>query len=113
MDCTLAPCDPDIYENVLHEFLELPYLLCPHCDGVIHIEQINCGIFRHGTYNLNAYGDVNNPSIDKNLSPLLGLQMPPHASKELCEKVYNNGQIYGCGKPFRYDGKKIEKCDYV
>jgi hypothetical protein len=43
--------------------------------------------------------------------------MPPHASKEECEKAYTNGDIYGCGKPFRIDmidEKWIAtECDYI
>ena len=58
---------------------------CPHCNTQIIIEEINCQIFRHGAYKTT------------------GEQMPPHASKEECDKAFNEGEIYGCGKPFRID----------
>jgi hypothetical protein len=56
---------------------------CPHCKDPILIEQLNCCIFRHGTYISN------------------GQQIPPHSIKEYCDYVANNNLIYGCGKPFR------------
>jgi len=75
-----------------------PILVCPHCNQFIIIEQVNCGIFRHGIY--------------KNGEPL-----PPHESKETCDNVLKNQLIYGCGKPFRvilHDNKfEIQICDYI
>jgi hypothetical protein len=78
---------------------EEPVLICPHCSEFIIIEQLNCGIFRHGTLKSN------------------NTQINPHASKEECEHFINNGLIYGCGKPFRIikEGDKfiIEICEYI
>jgi len=78
---------------------EEPVLTCPHCSKFIIIEQINCGIFRHGTLKSN------------------NTQINPHASKEECEHFINNGLIYGCGKPFRIIQKEdkffIEICEYI
>lgn len=68
---------------------------CPHCQGTIIIEQINCKIFRHGIYRSN------------------GLQISPHASKKECDRLVENNLIWGCGRPFRFDGKLAEPCDYL
>ncbi len=56
---------------------------CPHCNSFVSIEQLNCAIFRHGTFK----------STDK--------QIPPHSSKVECDRLAKNGLIYGCGKPFK------------
>jgi hypothetical protein len=78
---------------------EEPVLICPHCNEFIIIEQINCGIFRHGTLKSN------------------NTQINPHASKEECEYFINSDLIYGCGKPFRIIQKEdnffIEICEYI
>ena len=42
-------------------------ITCPHCSEFIWIDEINCGIFRHGI-------------LKNNL-----VQIHPHSSKELCE----------------------------
>jgi len=78
---------------------------CPHCQEFIIIQELNCKIFRHGTY--------------KNT----GEQIQPHSSKEVCDELFINGRIYGCGKPFRIivlednsvNGPiwKVEICDYI
>ena len=70
---------------------------CPHCGSMIQVEknQIRCTIFRHGYYK-----ETNQ-------------QIPPHGSKQLCDQLFSQGKIYGCGKPFRFDGKKVQKCDYI
>jgi hypothetical protein len=78
---------------------EEPVLICPHCSEFIIIEQINCGIFRHGTLKSN------------------NTQINPHASKEECAHYIKNDLIYGCGMPFRIikEGDKfiIEICEYI
>jgi hypothetical protein len=72
---------------------------CPHCQQLIHIEQINCAIFRHAVYR-NTYQ-----------------QMNPHASKEECERAVQDQIILGCGKPFRVQssekGLEAVVCDYI
>ena len=80
-------------------------ITCPHCEEVVIIEKLNCCIFRHGI-------------IKKT-----GQQMNPHASKEECNQLVQENQIYGCGKPFKIIIKiKIntneveyitEICDYI
>lgn len=76
------------------------YVYCPHCESMCQIEQINCGIFRHGVYKSN-----NQP-------------IPPHASIDMCKQLLDQNLIYGCGKPFKLisniDKKYIAiECDYI
>lgn len=72
---------------------------CPHCLCEVEIEQINCGIFRHGVYIHNMQN------------------IPPHSPKSQCDELVKKELIYGCGKPFTV--KKInniisvEICDYI
>lgn len=75
-------------------------VICPHCSDLIWIEQINCGIFRHGVFKHNHQ------------------QIPPHAPKEECEHFISQNLIYGCGQPFRIrldvNGQPIvEICDWI
>ena len=75
-------------------------IICPNCDELVMISEINCGIFRHGNF------------IET------GEQIDPHLSKEKCEELVKTGKVYGCCKPFHItlleDGKMvIEKCDYI
>jgi len=74
---------------------------CPHCSGKIQVLQseINCAIFRHGILK-STYE-----------------QIPPHATKEECDNLFNENAIYGCGKPFQlYLNENIwniKICDYI
>jgi hypothetical protein len=75
-------------------------IFCPHCLEPTIIEKLNCCIFRHGI-------------IIKT-----GQQMNPHASKEECDNLIINNEIYGCGKPFRIVKSEsseytTEICDYI
>jgi hypothetical protein len=77
-------------------------VVCPHCFDkiIINKNEVNCAIFRHG-------------SFKTNLEPI-----PPHSSKEDCEALLSNKQIYGCSKPFkviRTEGDILEAivCDYI
>jgi len=74
-------------------------LLCPHCQGAILIEQVNCGIFRHGV-------------LKKT-----NRQMPPHAPEKYCDTVVKQDLIHGCGKPFRVMKEEgvltAVGCDYI
>lgn len=67
---------------------------CPHCQQKIWIEELNCGIFRCGVLKEN------------------GEQIPPHASKEECNKYIQKG-IYGCGKPFQIINNNVTLCGYI
>jgi hypothetical protein len=78
---------------------------CPHCKELVLIQEINCGIFRHG------------------IIILTGEQIEPHAPKTLCDALVITKQIYGCGKPFRLVTHQSESqsepqyvaeiCDYI
>ena len=75
-------------------------VLCPHCDGTVVVEQLNCQIFRHGVYKAN------------------GQQMNPHTPKEECDAAVEKERIYGCGKPFKVVLNEESKytaiiCDYI
>ena len=72
-------------------------IICPHCKEFVIIEQINCGIFRHGVFKT-------------------GEQIHPHLSQEKWEELIKGDLIYGCGKPFRVkviEGEMIvEECGF-
>ena len=70
---------------------------CPHCKEYISIlkKEFNCKIFRHGIFKSN------------------GKQIPPHLEKDKCDALYNQGKIYGCGKPFLLKDSKPVICDYI
>lgn len=76
-------------------------VICPHCKDFIEIISINCGIFRHGY-------------LKKNLT-----QINPHLPKNECDRLFNEGLIYCCGKPFRVVKKNNSNeyeaiiCDYI
>lgn len=70
-------------------------IVCPHCGGSVEVLEINCKIFRHGI-------------IKKN-----GKQMNPHLPKNECDDLFEKDLIWGCGKPFKYDGNKVEICEYI
>jgi len=80
---------------------EKSYLFnCPHCNELIEVlkSQTRCCIFRHGVYK-------------KNLK-----QIPPHSKKEKCDKLFEKGLIYGCGKPFKFvkgEEPYVIECDYI
>lgn len=76
-------------------------IACPHCQEYVYVHQreMNCLIFRHGAYKL-------------------GLQpIHPHASKDECDRLVQEGLIYGCGKPFEIvtlpdQQMVVQICDY-
>ena len=73
------------------------YFECPHCKLLCQVptKEIRCTIFRHAVYKDNFH------FVD------------PHASQRQCEKWINTGEVYGCGKPFRFDGNSLEICGYI
>lgn len=71
------------------------FINCPHCDIYVEVLELNCKIFRCG--------------ILKNTLK----QIDPHLCKIECEKLVNNNEIYGCGKPFRVDIIDNEYISYV
>ena len=58
---------------------------CPHCNTTIEIIELNCRIFRCG------------------ILKSTGQQIHPHLEKEHCDRLFEKGEIYGCGKPFKVD----------
>ncbi len=70
---------------------------CPHCSVNIEVSAIKCGIFRCGIYKSN------------------NKQLPPHSKKVLCDKVVEEGLIWGCGLPFHINtpDRKPIKCGYI
>lgn len=77
-------------------------VICPHCNELVVIEQLNCCIFRHGIF------------------IHTGQQINPHESKTNCDDFFSRGVIYGCGKPFRIIKEDPSKkgyiavaCDYI
>ena len=75
-------------------------VICPHCKDPILIQELNCGIFRHGIFKQN------------------GQQIDPHLNKETCDELLANNLIFGCGKPFQIlhepdDSFKIHICEYI
>ena len=73
------------------------YFLCPHCDVMCQVprNEIRCTIFRHAVFK-------------KDMA-----FVPPHASKNECERWLKKDLVYGCAKPFKFDGNRVFKCDYI
>ena len=72
---------------------------CPHCRELVLISELNCKIFRHGVYISN------------------GEQVNPHAPKNICDEIFQQKIIYGCGKPFQIEIMNHNYiaviCDYI
>jgi hypothetical protein len=70
---------------------------CPHCDDCIQVKKtdVACGIFRHGVVKAT------------------GLQVPPHSSESSCKELVRTQAIYGCGRPFKFDGETLEICGWI
>ena len=75
------------------------YVICPHCDSSIQIDELNCCIFRHGVF--------------KNTMK----QIDAHSPEQLCKEYIYHNVIYGCGKPFKIIQKDsnffAEICEYI
>ena len=73
------------------------YFLCPHCEILCQVprSEIRCTIFRHAVF--------------KDQMSFV----PPHATKETCDSWLKNNLVYGCTKPFIFDGKTVQKCGYI
>ena len=67
---------------------------CPWCDICIVIEAVNCGRFVCGVLRETGH------------------QVNPHAPKQHCEQLVRDGLIWGCGKPFKFVGGVLKKCEY-
>lgn len=73
------------------------YFECPHCRMVCQVprSEIRCTIFRHANFK-------------KDMS-----FVPPHAPKKECDRWIAEDLVYGCGKPFKFTGTKVEICGYI
>ena len=71
------------------------YCECPHCGVVVQVVDIACGIFRCGEFKNNQG------------------QIPPHADRATCERLVQEALVWGCAKPFRFDGHTATACDYL
>ena len=84
--------------NIYYDADENAYSFeCPHCCMMCFVkkEDIRCTIFRHAVF--------------KNKMEFV----PPHAPKEECDRWVRDGLVYGCGKPFKFDGKSVTIIDYI
>ena len=59
------------------------YISCPHCDDIIYITMIKCGLFIHA-YNTKTKKAVN-----------------PHSKWYQVDKIRQSGNIMGCGGRFK------------
>jgi len=76
------------------------FIECPHCQCLVYIENINCAIFRHAVYK-----STQEP-------------IPPHSTKEVCDRLVQEGLVYGCAAPFKLvpnadGGYDAVICDYI
>jgi hypothetical protein len=73
------------------------YFECPHCSMMCQVprSEIRCTIFRHAIFK-------------KDFS-----FVPPHAPKITCDKWIKDDIVYGCAKPFKFDGKTVSIIDYI
>lgn len=73
------------------------FLNCPHCNGLVSVfaHDIKCTIFRHGIWKAN------------------GRPIDPHTPKAECDRLLRDGLIYGCSKPFKFNGTTVEICGYL
>jgi len=74
---------------------------CPRCGALIQVArgETNCRIFRHAVY----AGTVD--------------PIPPHTSRDECERLVAGGLVVGCAGPFRLvleaDPPYAEACGYI
>lgn len=90
-----------IEKDITDPNINLYIFKCPNCLQYTEVRtcDLNCKIFRHGTYKTN-----NEP-------------IPPHSSKEVCDRLLDTEMINGCGKPFHIiiDKKEMfaQICGYI
>ena len=84
-------------EVVIEDCDDFYRLGCPYCGIPIVVmkNELACKIFRCGQYKAN------------------GTQINPHESKAVCDQLRESGQINGCARPFTFDGKNLNVCDYI
>jgi hypothetical protein len=74
---------------IFDDVLKLYVFQCPHCHDYVQVSNINCKIFRHAVFKKTM------------------LQIPPHSNKQVCDTLLAQGKVYGCAKPFIFDGKTV------
>ena len=69
---------------------------CPHCNDTVVVMQkdIRCGMFIHAVYTKS------------------GRPINPHTNEKKCKQLKSQNKILGCAKPFKFDGRIAEICDY-
>jgi hypothetical protein len=70
------------------------YVSCPHCRGLVLIEQENCKVFRHG------------------IVKSTGIQVASHLPKAECDALVASGNVIGCCGPFELIDRKAVICGY-
>jgi hypothetical protein len=70
---------------------------CKHCNEcfIVNKNDFNCKILRHGV-------------IKTSLQAI-----NPHETKEICDKLFNDNLIYGCGKPLMIVGSNEKDFDVI
>ena len=58
------------------------YINCPHCNEIIYITKVKCGLFLHA---------VNKQNMKA---------LNPHSKKYQIDKLKNSGMMLGCGGKF-------------
>ena len=73
------------------------YFNCPHCNLMCQVPrtEIRCTIFRHAVFKQGM------------------VFVPPHANKVECDRWLAEGSVWGCSKPFIFDGRTVRKCGYI
>jgi len=84
-------------DEEIETYDEFYKIRCPHCKISIIVSktELNCKIFRCGQYKIT------------------GQPINPHLPKAACDKLAESDQINGCARPFRFDGYRLEICDYL
>ena len=92
---------PNTLNNLNNEQDIEIFLNCPHCNEIFMTTEktIACAIYRHAVLKSNME------------------QINPHSSKEDCDRLFSEGLVYGCAKPFKIiknNGEYIAIiCDYI
>ena len=84
--------------TVIHDKeCDIFYFECPHCKLLCQVprNEIRCTIFRHAVFKKDMKF------------------VPPHAPKSECEKWLKKNLVWGCTKPFKFNGRTVEKCGYI
>lgn len=75
---------------------------CPQCSDYVmtHKNDICCTIYCHAVYKSSFQ------------------QIGPHTSKQVCDQLKANDEVYGCTKPFRFylqndNSYVVDVCGYI